>query len=645
MPEPPPDAAPPPPIPPSSIERACELVFRNGPLPMALVGRDGRILDANRAYERLMGWPVADLRQKTFLDLTHPDDRSVGMAELERLHAGEAESMTAEKRYVARDGRVFLGEVVAFAVRDDAEHVAWTVATVRDVTAQREVERRAAEWRRRYDTVVLASRQVLYDWDMRAGTVVRGGAIEQTLGWPADEVGGFGEWLSRIHPGDVDRVRADLALALERHDDLRMVYRWRRGDGRWAWIEDSSYFVVDDQGRPERMVGFMADVTERVAAEQQRQRQEERFRLAVAVASGIVWECDIETRRVWRSEGFTEMLGYAPDEVPNTVDGWISLVHPDDLAQAAIRTLQPRHESEYRVRHKDGRWITVWDRSITQYDAGGRPRAIIGQTVDITERRLAADEIRRLNAELEARVAARTTELVRMNRELEAFTYSVSHDLRAPLRHVAGFAELLRQRAGASLDPESRRYLENVLDASARMGELIDRLLELSHLGRAPLALQPVEPAALAREIVAELAPHHAGRMIEWRIGAAPAVRADPALLRIVLSNILHNAVKYTAARPSARIEVRGRALAEGMVELEIEDNGAGFDMRHVDRLFGVFERLHPAGEYEGWGVGLASVQRIVARHGGAVRGRGRPGHGATFTVVLPAAAPVGAAA
>jgi PAS domain S-box-containing protein len=641
----PPTAPAPPALPPggdaqvAGVERALDLVFRHGPVALALIDRHGAVVHANPAYERLFGWSADELRRMTFFDFTHPDDREIGVREVAAMREGRTESATFSKRYLARDGRLLWARVTVFPLHDGAGPASHTVAMIRDVTEEHEAQRRAEDWRRRYETAILASRRVLYDWEVRSDTTVWAGACESTFGCTAAEMGSWREWLARVHPDDAENLVASVERALAERTDLRALYRFRHRSGEWIWIQDSSYQVLGENGEVERMIGFVVDVSERVRGERERERQDDLFRRAAAVMNGMVWEWDLKTGRVWRSpEGLRQLLGYEPGEVPGTPDGWRAVVHPDDLARVDFHELPPVLESEYRVRRRDGRWITVWDRAVVDRAPDGEARRLIGSTVDITDRLLAAAQVRLQNVELEASVAERTAELVRTNQELEAFTYSVSHDLRAPLRHIAGFAELLRQRSADAMDAESRRYLGLVLGASARMGDLLDRLLELSHLGRAPLEMTPVDAAALARELVAEFAGQHGDRAIDWRIGAVPVVRADPALLRLVLSNLLQNALKYTAARSPAVIELRGHALPDGVVEIVLEDNGVGFDMRYAHRLFGVFERLHPAGEYEGWGVGLASVQRIVSRHGGTVRGHGEPDRGATFTVTLPAA-------
>jgi signal transduction histidine kinase len=238
--------------------------------------------------------------------------------------------------------------------------------------------------------------------------------------------------------------------------------------------------------------------------------------------------------------------------------------------------------------------------------------------------------------QLENRVRERTTELEAANKELEAFSYSVSHDLRAPLRHVAGFAGLLEEGLGPQLDTQNHRYLKTVIDAATRMGRLIDDLLAFSRMGRADLTKRRVSLAALVREAQAEVSSETIDRDIVWNVQQLPEVSADPALLKLAIVNLLSNAVKYTSTRLSAHIEVGIQAPLNGEVVVFVRDNGVGFDMAYVDKLFGVFQRLHGE-EFSGTGIGLANVQRIINRHGGRTWAEAVLDHGATFYFSLPA--------
>jgi light-regulated signal transduction histidine kinase (bacteriophytochrome) len=245
----------------------------------------------------------------------------------------------------------------------------------------------------------------------------------------------------------------------------------------------------------------------------------------------------------------------------------------------------------------------------------------------------ALDALRKSEAGLERRVEERTAELKAANQELEAFSYSVSHDLRAPLRHIAGFADMLNEESAAKLDDEGRRHLGIIIESVNQMGQLIDDLLLFSRMGRVEMRQEAVSMGALAQQVAKSLGDQEKGRRVEWDLGELPNVRGDAALLRQVWVNLLSNALKYTRQRDPARIEVRFDAAAG---EFVVRDNGAGFDMRYATKLFGVFQRLHRAEEFEGTGIGLANVKRIITRHGGRIGAQGKPGEGAEFRFTLP---------
>jgi signal transduction histidine kinase len=262
--------------------------------------------------------------------------------------------------------------------------------------------------------------------------------------------------------------------------------------------------------------------------------------------------------------------------------------------------------------------------------SGARLRA------EVAERKAREQQIEKLNAQLERRSA----ELEAINGELEAFAYSISHDLRAPLRHMVGFAELLQKRASSALDDTSRRYVATILDAAKRMGQLIDDLLAFSRMGRTETRATTVPLRQLLHEVVDELRPETASRNVAWTIRELPAVHGDRSMLRVVLVNLVANALKFTRTRERAEIEIGSFEDAQRGVVVFVKDNGVGFDMKYRDKLFRVFQRLHRNDEFEGTGIGLATVQRVVHRHGGSVWAEGAVNGGATFSFSLPVETP-----
>ena len=263
-------------------------------------------------------------------------------------------------------------------------------------------------------------------------------------------------------------------------------------------------------------------------------------------------------------------------------------------------------------------------------DGQGKVTGMVGISVDVSGQMRREEEIRNLNESLERRVSERTAELEAANQELEAFSYSVSHDLRAPLRHVEGFSRLLEEIHGAAPSGDAQQYLGRIREATVRMGQMIDALLNLSRLGRQPLRRHRTNLGELLEQVQRDIQLETAGREIEWKLGPLPSLHCDANLVRQVLTNLLSNAVKFTSRREHAVIEV-GAKTSDGQPVIFVRDNGVGFNPKTASKLFGAFQRLHAHSEFEGTGVGLATVQRIVHRHGGRVWAEAEVGKGATF--------------
>lgn len=381
---------------------------------------------------------------------------------------------------------------------------------------------------------------------------------------------------------------------------------------------------------------------ERIQQHEARLNQSEAERKLALEDSGLgTWRYR-RASRCFVSEGsLNRLLGLPVAPRESTWEQWMERVHPEDRArvdEAFARSLQTgvELEIEYRLVTPDGveRWVRDRGRGVE----GGRDVAeMAGTLLDITDRKRSEEEILRLNADLERRVAQRTAELEDSNRNLEAFAYSVSHDLRAPLRIISGYAEVLLEDRGEDLPPDHKLCLGRIVDGARKMNRLIDDLLQFSRLGQQPLKLQRTSMDRLVDEVIQDFDTEVARRQVEWIRHPLPAIECDPGLMRQVLYNLVSNALKYSRPRSPAVIEIGSRRGANDEV-LFVRDNGVGFDSNASTRLFGVFQRLHSAQQFEGNGVGLATAARIIRRHGGRIWAESQPEQGATFYVSLPLA-------
>lgn len=370
------------------------------------------------------------------------------------------------------------------------------------------------------------------------------------------------------------------------------------------------------------------EIGRRAQAEEAIEESEQKYRQLVENIPDVVWTANLTGKAIFVSPSVARVIGFSPEEVYQGGEGMgFDRVHPDDVervraAYEALFERGERFEEEYRYLRKDGEWIWLHGRAVGVHEKDGT-RYIDGVISDITARKRFEEALRKAYGDLEA-----------VNKELEAFTYSVSHDLRAPLRHVDGFAKLLCEEFAPQLDATAQHYLSRIQAGTRQMAQLVDDLLNLARVGRQEPRRQATGLNSLVSEVVAELKPEAQGRPIEWRIGGLPFADCDPALVKQVFANLISNALKFTRPRAPGIIEV-GQLERNGQPVIFVRDNGVGFSMKYADKLFGVFQRLHRAEDFEGTGVGLATVQRIIHKHGGQVWAEAELDKGATFYFTL----------
>lgn len=449
-------------------------------------------------------------------------------------------------------------------------------------------------------------------------------AWENTLGYGIAELEGH-SFLALVHPDDVELTLEAIA-ALENQAVIQsFVNRYRCKDGSYRFIEWFS--------RPHGHLIYAAarDITEQRLTEIKLRKSEAHFKTAQRIAGVGSWEYDVQTGQITWSDEVFEIFGLDPAQGPPTYEELLQLYHPEDreyhdrVVQQGIQNREP-YDLECRAQRSDGSLIYIQARGEPIINNFGQLIQLVGTILDITDRK-----------QWETKLLSATVQLEASNQELEAFAYSVSHDLRSPLRAIDGFSRALLEDYGAQLDAEGQLYFDRIRHNVKRMGTLIDDLLRLSRVSRSEIKLETVNLSLLVQQQFRELQATDPTRAVEISIMPDAIVWADPTLMNVVISNLLQNAWKFTSHHPQAHIEF-GYTPINGQLTYFMKDDGAGFDMTYADMLFGVFQRLHNTDEFPGTGIGLATVQRAIRRHQGHVWAEGMVEQGAIVYFTLPAA-------
>jgi PAS domain S-box-containing protein len=515
---------------------------------------------------------------------------------------------------------------------DSAGNLLAGFGTIQDITTRKHAEEALRAADERVTRILETLSDAFVAWDREWRYTYVNAAAERLLGRKREDLLGRD---ARLLSGEPDSAGFDRRYldAAARQVPLSFV---EYCPPLSAWIEVRAY------PSPDGLSVFLHDVTDRKLLEEQSRRGREEIETLMEVAPVAIWvahdpNCNTITGNRMANtfyeagEGENVSANWPPEQPQRRFfrEGRELSAGELPMQEAAARGIDIR-SAELDVLVPSGRWMTMFGHASPLRDAAGEVRGCIGAFLDITDRKRAEAEVRRLNVELEQRVHERTTQLEAANRELEAFAYSVSHDLRAPLRGIDGWSLALLEDYGGQLDQRGRQYLDRVRSEAQRMALLIDDLLQLSRVTRAQMLVEPVDLTSIACRVAGRLREANARRTIDFITQEGVRVEGDPRLLEIVLTNLLDNSVKFTAPRVPARIEF-GRIRDNGTSAFYVRDNGVGFDMTYANTLFGAFQRLHKAVDFPGTGIGLATVQRIVHRHGGRVWAEAQPGCGATF--------------
>ena len=516
-----------------------------------------------------------------------------------------------------------------------ASIAAWASLLVERTDAERQ---KAEDSARRLAAIVINSNDAIVGKSLDGTIETCNPGAEEMYGYSAAEM--VGHHVSMLIPPDrlddsiTILARISKGETVRHYDTLRM-----RKNGQIFPVSLSVGPIRNEDGKIVGASAIARDMTESEQAKESIRAQKGTLQLLLDTMEEGLVAADENGKFLLFNQAAQKLAGRGPADLP--IEGWSSyyeMYETDGVTPLAtdqlplvraIRGETIRVEIIVRSpRVPEGAWLEFTGRPVK--DESGVLRGGLVVFRDVTTSKAAEREIQKLNDELEQRVRDRTIQLEAANKEMEAFTYSVSHDLRAPLRHISGFSQILSEEFGPALPPEAQRHLQRIEDGTRRMGQLVDDLLTLARVGRRDLSLQITGLNSVVDEVINGLALEVAGREIEWKIGALPYVECDPGLMNQVFQNLISNALKFTRPRTPAVIEI-GQQHQGGATIVYVRDNGVGFSMKYAGKLFGVFQRLHRSEDFAGTGVGLATVQRIIQKHGGRIWAEAELDRGATF--------------
>ncbi len=597
-----------------------------------VIGRDGRLVFANAAFARMSGYSVEEVNGIPFLDLVRDEQREEIADRVRRRLAGEDVPGTYDIDLVGKSGATFSVEVRADVI--DYLGAPADLVIMRDVTESHRVQHALRESEARYRTVVDGTTDgIVIGRDGRL--LFANAAFERMSGYSAGELAGF-ELVKMVQPERQDEIARQAkrrAAGLESPDayELELIRR----DGTTYLVEVRAA-VIDLDGAP-ALLAAMRDVTERRRLERLLEDERLKFKMLVENSGEAFLQTRPEGPVDFANPAACAMFGYTADEIVGCDRADLADTADPRLAESlALRAHVGHFAGPLRMRRSDGTVFEA-DVSSTVYrdHLGTRRTSMIVR--DLTEQRRAEEEIRRLNAELQQRVMSRTEQLDAATRELEAIAYSMAHDVRAPLRTIDGFSAILVEDEAANLSAEGLDNLRRVRGAAQTLARLIDDLTGLSSVSRHDLERELLDVSGIAARVAGELHAEHPSRDVDVAVEPGLEAHADPHLVRLIFRELLDNAWKFTAPRRHAHVWIGAVTDGDGRAFF-VRDDGVGFDMAYATHLFGAFQRMHPPGEFDGDGVGLAMVQRLVRRHGGRVWAAATVGEGATISFTLPAA-------
>lgn len=613
-------------------EARFQATFEQAAVGMAIVSPEGRWLRVNNKLCEIVGYSHDELIALSFQDITHADDLNVDLDYVRKALAGEITTYSMEKRYLCKDSSVVWVNLTASLVRKPDQSPDYFITIIEAIQARKETEVNLREAKR-------IANLGHWKWDVSTNSHTWSEEIYRIYGRDLDlPPASYQEVSQYFTPESWANLATDVEKCLTQGLAYQRDAEVVRSDGEHRWIIARGEVIRDAADRIMALHGTVQDITERKLAEVALQESKEQLRLFIeyAPASLAMFDremCYLALSQRWRDDyllGDRDLLGLCHyDILPDIRDEW-KAIHRQCLAGEVVRADEDYYE------RADGsmqwlRWeVRPW------YQVNGAIGGMVIFTEDITTQKEAEEALHQLNVNLEKRIAERTAELNVLNQSLESFVYSVSHDLKAPLRGVEGYSRLLEEDYNDCLDEEGRLFINNIRAGVTRMNELINDLLAYSRMERRKLESNVLDLTTLVQQVLMECDKDITSHHIEIATHLPPfRVHGDREGLALVLRNLLENAIKFSKHSPHPRIEF-GASQEGHHVTLWVRDNGIGFDMKYNQRIFEIFERLHRLEDYPGTGIGLTLVKKAMERMGGRVSAQSAPGEGATFYLELP---------
>ncbi len=589
---------------------------------------EGKFIEVNLALVKILGYDskdellAVDIKKELYFD---PSER-------DSLTLDEMREELGIFRLRKKDGSEIWVEDHGWYTSSESGETLYHEGVIRDVTARIQAEDALHESELIHRKLIERIPDGVYKTTHEGKFIEVNPALVKMLGYDSKEALMAIDIKTQLYFNPDERE----SLVLEQKHREMGIYRLQKKDGSEIWVEDHGWYTTGEKGEILFHEGVMRDITDRKNAEAALKESQLLFQNLTLVSPSGIFRSRVDGYTTYVNPRWSELSGLSFDEAVGY--GWLNAVHPDDRDRLSENwntdvSLKKPSAAEYRFLKPDGSIVNVIGYAVPEIK-DNIINGFIGTITDITERKLAEGEIISLNATLEQRVIHRTAQLEAANKELEAFSYSISHDLRTPLRALDGFANFLLEDYSKVLDAEGKRMLQVIVDNANKMGFLIDDLLAFSQLSRYKLEISQIDMKAMAISVYQELASETDKKVIDFQIRNIPDAYGDPSIIRQVWLNLISNAIKYTSKKQNRVIEVS--SVNEGSENIySVKDNGAGFNMDYYNKMFGVFQRLHTTKDFEGTGIGLAIVKRIVTRHHGRIWAEGEVGEGATFSFTI----------